>query len=222
MIQKGIVYNLKQEFFKELNISESQYVRRKDELLDWLKEFYDYELIEGKPLRILIKDIYGEYKSLPRKTYDTQTRLKLSEEKNKDYNLFTIAELGTEWKPNSKRKISRDAILVFAEDKYGHTNVDGVARNYVGPIMDQYGERTKETYWVWYDTYEVIDEEVLNNWRKILEEEHISEKEAANAFYRQEQGEDISEEKNYYKEAQRRFKQKYGSIIVQVPKWKLK
>lgn len=96
MIQKGIVYNLKQEFFKELNISESQYVRRKEELLNWLKEFYNYELIEGKPLRILIKDIYGEYKSLPRKTYDTQTRLKLSEEKNKDYNLFTIAELGTE------------------------------------------------------------------------------------------------------------------------------
>lgn len=214
------VYLLKQEFFKMLNINESQYKRRKEELMEWLKEFYDYEILDEKPIKICIKEVYGEYKALPHKKYDAQARAEFTKQKHDDYNDFTLAALTEEWKPNSKRKIARDAIMDFGNSRYGHTDSVGIARNYVGPIMDQYGIKTKETYWVWYDTYEVVDDETLEDWRHILEEAHISERDAANAFYRQEQGEDISEEKRYYKEARNIFKEKYGSFLVQVSKWK--
>ena len=46
---------------------------------------------------------------------------------------------------------------------------------------------------------------IVEKWRDILREEKIGETEAANAFYRQEQGEDISQEKQFYKNAMLRF-----------------
>lgn len=55
-----------------------------------------------------------------------------------------------------------------------------------------------------------------------MAEEHISEQEAANAFYRQEQGEDISKEKGYYKKARTRLKEEFGMNAVLVSDWRLK
>lgn len=217
MILENHVYLLKEEFFKELKISEYQYKMKKDDLFQWLKEFYVYEILEGKPLRIHIKSIIGEYRPLPRKGYDIQ----LQQQKEQEYSNFTIAALGTEWKPNSKSKIARDAIADFGEQKYGHISKDAVARRYVGPTMEQYGEKSQKKYWVWYYSYEPIDDDTLRAWRKILEEEHISEKEAAEAFYQEQQGQDISKQKQYYKSAQDRFKKEYGDIVVLVSKWKL-
>ena len=56
--------------------------RRQKELLDWLKNFYEYELLPGNPIYINIKEIIGEYRQLPRKTY---THRELTEQKKKDY-----------------------------------------------------------------------------------------------------------------------------------------
>ena len=67
-----------------------------------------------------------------------------------------------------------------------------------------------------------MTEEVLAHWRRILDEEHINERDAANAFYKQEQGEDISKEKQYYKNAMERFRAEYGDIPVLVKSWRLK
>ena len=63
---------------------------------------------------------------------------------------------------------------------------------------------------------------MLIHWKQILKEEKISEEEAANAFYRQENGEDITKEKNSYKKAQKRFKEIYGTIPVKVAEWRIK
>lgn len=55
------IYNLKSEFFVKYNISIRQWDRRKKDLLVWLENFFDYEIIEGKPIRIKIKEQYGKY-----------------------------------------------------------------------------------------------------------------------------------------------------------------
>ena len=55
------IYKFKEEFCKELGIPQNQYNRRMDSLLEWLKNFFDYEYLPGNPIRIHIKEIIGEY-----------------------------------------------------------------------------------------------------------------------------------------------------------------
>ena len=117
MIEAGKIYNFKEEFWTELKIGRRAWLERKNELLDWLTNFYDYELYEGRPIRIYIKEVYGEYRPLPRKGSEIMAQ------KKEEYKNFAIASLGTEFKPNSKAKTSREAIASFGYDKYGHTNV---------------------------------------------------------------------------------------------------
>ena len=219
MITKSKVYKMKEEFCKELNIPRNQVERRLDELLEWLTNFYDYEFYEGRPNRILIKEVYGEYQPMPRKIPSQKQK---TQEKIEDYTNFTIAALGTEFKPNSKSKIAREAIAAFGYEKYSHTHEDSVARRYIKEPFDTYGETDNRQTWVLYSTYEPMEEEILNEWRNILVEEHIAEEEAANAFYKYSQGEDISQEISYYKKALSRFKDRYDDTPVLVKNWKLK
>ena len=216
MLEANKVYDFKKEFCVELDIPMNQPNRRKEDLLNWLKNFFDYELLDGNPIRIFIKAIYGEYQQMPRKVLDNTL------EKKKDYEEFTIAALGTSFKPNSKSRIAKEAIDSFGYEKYYHTNNRAVAANYIKEPFDKYGETNGVHYWVYYKTYEPLEEEVLADWKRILEEEHISEQEAASAFYRHAEGEDISKEVSYYKTAQKRFKDKYGDIPIKVKEWKLK
>ena len=217
MIVANKIYNFKDEFCKELDIPMNQPNRRKEDLLNWLDNFFDYELLEGNPIRIYIKQVFGEYIQMPRKSQQNRTL-----EKRKDYEEFTIAALGNEFKPNSKSKIAREAIAAFGYEKYYHTSEKTVASVYIKEPFDKYGETNGVHYWVYYQTYEPLEEEVLSAWKKILEEEHISEQEAASAFYRHAEGEDISKEVSYYKSAQKRFKDRYGDIPIKVKEWKLK
>lgn len=212
-------YQLKKEFFPMLGISEKQWERRKKDLLEWLKNFYDYEIIEGLPIYIEIKEQYGDYQPLPRKSCNQS---KLNAEKNEAYSKFTIAALGTEFKPNSKMRVAREAIDSFGYEKFSHTNAKFIATKFVKPSFDKYGETNNKNVWVYYSTYLPFPEEVVEDWRTILREEHISEEEAANAFYRSEQGEDISQEKQYFKRARERFIEKYGEFPVLVKEWKCK
>lgn len=211
------IYALKEELFPLLNIPLNQYKARKADLLAWLENFFDYEIMSGKPIRIKIIEVYGEYQPLPRKVSKTN-----HEEKVKDYDTFTIASLGTEFKPNSKSKVAREAIEAFGEEKYGHTNVRAVTERFVKPAFEKYGESDGIHKWVWYSTYEELDSDTLARWRQIMSEEHISEQEAASAFYKEQQGEDISKEKGYFKNARTRFKQEYGSTPILVESWRVK
>ena len=216
IIEKGKIYDFKKEFWAALNIKKNQWETRKEDLLEWISNFYDYEIYYDRPIRIFIKDIYGTYQPLPRKNLATMAQ------KKEDYKNFTIAALGTEFKPNSKAKVSREAIASFGRERYGHDNTEGVARRFVGPVFNEYGECNNIRRWVWYSTYEPLDAQTLECWRHIMAEEHISEEEAANAFYRQEQGEDISKEKGYFKKARDRFKEEFGEAPILVADWRLK
>lgn len=218
MIKPGI-YEFKTEFCSMLNIPQNQYNRRVKELRAWLANFFNYEMLEGCPLRIHIKEILGEYKPMPRKV---GLQDQYTQEKKQDYERFTIEALGTEYKPNSKTKIARDGIKVFGKAKYHHTYAEGVARNFIKEPFDKYGETNDKQVWVWYATYQPASEEVLLRWHSILKEEHMSEEEAACAWYKQEQGEDVSLEKSYYKNALDRARAEFGDILVLVREWRLK
>jgi hypothetical protein len=61
MIEAGKIYDFKGEFFAITGITMYQFRNRKEDLLEWLKEFYDYELYDGRPIRIYIKEVIGEY-----------------------------------------------------------------------------------------------------------------------------------------------------------------
>lgn len=219
MLETKKVYNFKNEFCKELKIPMNQAERKLDELLKWLNEFFDYEFIVGKPNKIIINEIYGEYQPLPRKLPNQD---KLNKEKIEKYTAFTIASLGTEYKPNSKMRVAREAIDSFGEKDFNHTNIKAVAKRYVKEPFDKYGETNNIKIWVYYSTYTPLENNILEDWRNILKEENIAETEAANAFYRQAEGEDISKELGYYQKAKNRFKEKYGDIPILVKNWKLK
>ena len=219
-ILKTGIYKFKEEFCSSLKISKYIYETRKVELLEWLKNFYDYEIIEVKPILIKINEVIGDYKPLPRKSYDTEAREVFQQEKKKDYEEFTIESLGNEFKPNSKSKIAREAIDKFGYEKYGHYSKEGVVRRYIKEPFDTYGETNNNNLWVYYKSYKPLEPEVLQEWRDILAEERIDEREAANAFYRQAQGENIDKEINYYKKALERFKEKFYDTPIRVKEWR--
>jgi hypothetical protein len=166
---------------------------------------------------ISIAEVYGEYQPLPR-----QVNIATKEEKLSRYEEFTIASLGTEYKPNSKTRIAQEAIDAFGEKEYGHKSERSVAKSYIKPAVDEHGECNNHYRWCFYRTYEPMDEKTEQRWRTIMAEEKISEREAANAFYRQAEGEDISKEISFYKKAQDRFKQEFGDIPVRLADWRLK
>ena len=221
MIETGI-YVFKKEFCPMLDIPNNQVNNRQEELLEWLHNFFDYEIIREKPIKIVIKEVIGTYQPLPRKKYTVNARLERSAKAKKDYEEYTIKSLPKKYAPTSKSYIARNAIEDFGYEEYGHESARYVAAAYVKEPFDNNAETNNKNVWVYCSSYEPLDEETLIKWKKILMEEHISEKEAANAFYRQEQGEDVSKEKSYYKNALERFKVEVGGIPVLVKEWRLK
>lgn len=61
IIEAGKIYNFKTEFWPAVGINKGQWENRREDLLEWLTNFYNYELVEGRPIRIFIKEVIGEY-----------------------------------------------------------------------------------------------------------------------------------------------------------------
>lgn len=192
----------------------SQWNQKHEELIMHLQDYMNIQEIKSEKGRYSY-EVKGELPdSIP------PLRKSLMNQKKKDYEEYTIKALGPEFKPNSKSKVAREAIKDFGAEKYGHKSQKAVVERYVKEPFEKYGVSDGNKYWCYYDTYQILDADVLEEWRKILSDEKISEQEAANAFYRQQQGEDISKEKQYYQNALDRFKTKYGSIPALVSQWK--
>lgn len=203
------------------NISKNQWIRRKDDLLEHLSEFMDITEIEPSNNNMAyLYEIKGEIPEtippLPRK--NTQT----TKQKEKDYVEFVKAHLPKDWEPESKVRMAREAILDFGNSKYNHYSTEAVVRRYVGPAMEEYGEKTDEMYWVDCYTYRIVSDELLADWHQILHQYRINEKQMAEAFIKYSEGEDISKEVSSYKQAQEHFYNKYGIRIIKVNKWKVK
>lgn len=88
--------------------------------------------------------------------------------------------------------------------------------------MEKLCTEKDKKYWVDYETYEPLSEELLKLWKEILKKNYIDEKIAAKAWYKEQQGEDTTKEKNAYKAAMEEFKNKTGHAApICVSEWEL-
>ena len=158
------------ELNKKYNIDSHLWTRRHDDLLDYLQDFMNIKEIKSKKGRYTY-EIEGE---MPESIPKLPRKCNL-EQKKKDYEDFTIKALGTEFKPNSKSKIAREALSSFGNEKYGHYSQESVVKRYVKEPFDKYGVTNNHQVWVDYKTYKPLSAEVLTDWRSILKEERIDE-----------------------------------------------
>lgn len=207
----------RKELSDKYNISYKTWQRRHDDILKYLSEYMDIQEVceDHKHTYYVINgELPEEIPPLPRKSQ--------MEEKQKVYDDYTYWALGKDFKPNSKSRIAREAIWDFGEEKYGHKSVRAVVNRYVSKSFDKYGESDGVEVWVNYDNYKLLSPAEKDGWLRILREEKIDEKSAANAFYRLSQGEDISEELNYYQKAQKRMMMEFGVLPIRVKSWRRK
>lgn len=213
------IYNFKEEFMPLLKISSYQYRNRKDDLMEWLKDFFVYEILDGKPIKINIIQQIGEYEPMPNRGQQEK-----SKEKKQDYENYVIEHLPKEFTPMSKTRMTQNAINDFGKERYKHYNQEAVNRRYVGPAMDIHGEKTNERYWCWYRSYTQLEQEVLEDWRNILVKWKCTEKEVYAAFCEKNSTKDETEMirlEGAFKAAMMDFTSKYGDKLVCIPKWKI-
>lgn len=207
----------KTELTEKYSISRNAWERRHTDLLEHLKDFMDiteYKSDTGRYIYEIKDDQLPTYiPPLPRKSKMAQ--------KKKDYENYTIASLGTEYKYNSMAKVAREAIKDFGYDKYGHKSQKHISERYISKPFKEHGVSLNNSqHWVWYETYEEMSPEVIEDWRAIMQEQKIGEKEQASAFRDYANGEDISEQVGFYKAALDIFREKYHDIPVKVKKWR--
>lgn len=100
-----------EELKEVLNISKRQWDERREETLEHMKFFFDYEIVhEGRHTYYNIKEQYGEYEALPRR--------KKSEE-IKAYYYAETREIVKEKPWNSGRGVARN-IIARGENIYNH------------------------------------------------------------------------------------------------------
>lgn len=193
------------ELKEVLGISKRQWEERKEELLNYLKFFFDYELKpKGRGYCFNIKEQYTEYKPLPRKT-------RLEE-------ITNFYEQEVEhiliYKPrNTGSNLARE--ITHKNNKYNHAS--GTAENYIRPFLKKnYSVSNKE--WCYIDyvnfSYEPLNEEQLKYLKEQFEK-YLNSNNIADTIAEQEAGY-ISKEKAYeqmrskYNTAINSFKKKYG------------
>lgn len=203
---------------KKYHINKNAWDRRHDDLMDYLRQYMDIteEKSESGRFSYVIKGpMPDEIPEFPRKSRKAE-----KEEAYKSYILKN--ELTDTFAPNSKAKVARDASRDFAKADYGHTYIPAIVRRFSGPIMDEYGERTKERVWVDLKTYKELPQEEVEDLRHMFIEAKLSKEEMACAWVKEQQGEDTSEEQSSYQTVMAAFAAKYGHRAVLVCKWRRK
>ena len=219
-VKENTTYNFIQEFMPGLGITMYAWDKRKQDVKNWLKEFYDYTLTDTRPILITIHTIYGDYKPLPRKS---RTISEESKQKIIDYDNYVKHHLTSEFQIISKAKMARDAIKDFGSVKYSHHSHKAVAYRYTGPAMEKYGEKGENYYWVWYEDYTQPTEEILHEWFVLLKAYQVTDKDIVAAFNEDVElnvSKNIDSAKERYKAAMYEFKAKYGDIVVRSGEWR--
>lgn len=139
-IQTG-VYSLK-EFCELLNISSYVWKKRKEDLLEHLKDYFDYTIELGgyhnTEQIVTIKEVYDDYEPLPRKTQ--------IKEKQQDYKTFTLDTIKQE-PLNTTLNIARKAVEdKELKEKYHHAAYS--AARYIRPIINSNKVLKGEKVWV--------------------------------------------------------------------------
>jgi len=205
-----ITYNFKDEFSPKYNISYMDYRKHKEELLNHLKEYFDYKLLNTIPLKIII---YKELK--PYEQFNTDREIE-TELKKEDYECYVADHLTNQYSFTSKSKMSRQAIHDFSKRLYNHTNYIGITKRYVSDAMEKYGEHTQEKYWVFSKTYKQPSQQVLQEWLNVLTNANISHKKAIVDL-------DVDNfTVNYYDAALQKFRNKHNDVLISVYQWRRK
>lgn len=198
------IYTL-DELKKALHISKRMWEERKEELLDYMKLFFNYEItLKGRSYQFHIKEQYQEYEPMPRKSKTPEIQAFYEQE----------AEHILTYKPrNTGANLARE--IIDKNNKYHHAV--GTAANYIKPFLKknyEIGER--EWCQINYETYsydKISDEQLkcLNN----LFNKYLSSNAVADAIADQEAGYTTKEEayeclKSHYNSAMLAFKEQYG------------
>lgn len=202
---------------KKYGITDYAWKSRHDELIEYLKEYMDITETKSSTNRYTYEingDIPESIPKIPRKSQ--------RDEKEEDYSIYVRGHLPYDFQPYSKSFMARNAIEDFGRAKYSHSSSKYITQAFVGPAMNKYGEHDDESIWVDYRTYEPLTDEQMSSWMEILRKQRIGEKEAANAFYADAQGEDITDAKNRFQIARMIFLNQFGFIPVRVNQWRSK
>lgn len=188
-----------------LHISKRQWDERKEEVLEWLKVFFNYEInLKGHSYQFIIKEQYCEYEPLPRKSKVPE--MKAFYENEADHIL--------KYKPrNTGANIARE--INARNNVYEHA--EGTIANYIRPYLKaNYTINEKE--WCYIDyitfTYNVIPEEQLK-YLKTQFEKYLSSSTTADIIADVEAGYITKDEgynnlKCHYNDAINAFRDKYG------------
>lgn len=193
------------EFKKILNITKWQWEERKEELFEWLKVFFDYDIKpKGRSYQFIIKEQYCEYEPLPRKSKVPEMRAFYENE----------ADHILKYKPrNTGANIARE--INAYNNKYEHA--EGTIANYIRPYLKaNYAINEKEWCYIDYTTftYNVIPEEQLK-YLKTQFEKYLSSSTTADIIADVEAGYITKDEgynnlKRHYNDAINAFQDKYG------------
>lgn len=195
-----------QELKEKLKISKRQWEERKEEVLEYMKLFFDYDIVikDGKGYKFIIKEQYCDYEPLPRKT------------KSKEISKFYEEEARhiIKYKPrNTSVNIARE--INDMNNKYNHKL--GTITNYVRPfVKENYTIDEKEWCYVDYATNEYVQiNKEQRDFLKELFQKYLTEEGVVEALAMEDAG--YIDEKVAYKMIKSRynavmtlFKKEYG------------
>lgn len=198
------IYDL-EELKSTLHISKRMWNERREEVLEWMKLFFNYEItLKGRSYQFHIKEQYSEYEPLPRKS------------KIPEIKAFYETETGhiLQYKPlNTGANVARE--IEAKNNKYNHK--DGTIANYIRPyIKARYDINDKVWCKINYQLYcyEPIDEEELKYLNSLFSK-YLSSTTTADIMSEVEAGYINKEEgyeklKGHYNDAIEAFKKKYS------------
>lgn len=202
---------------KRYGLKPNQWRDRHDDVMKYLQGFMDItEQVSdtGRFKYVIEGDLpeKGSIPPLPRRGYDAE----------EDYVDFIIKDLGTEYRPNSKTREAKRAILEFAGSKYGHTSEEYVRKNYAGPAMDRYGEKSGKRVWVDTRDYSPLNEQQLSFLQENLDKQCPYTRKELLTMVGQKQEFELAQVRGNFGKVLNEFKDKYGFMPYCAQEWKAK
>lgn len=210
---------------EHLNISRNDWERRKEDVLDWMKDFFDYDVYQEKRrIYYRIKEVKKEWEPVPRK-YKSKEVKEFYKEQVDDYVGHRAITTGA--------TIGR--YVVKNNNKFEHT--EGTAGRHCREVLKKDYLAT-EGAWCYYDNdlkteAKPLDEKMNIRWKKILEETFGASdvdvqvkilNQIEEGILSQEEGAEMifNVAKSKYKVAMGAFHEEYGFYPFYCPKWEEK
>lgn len=219
MVQVNQIYTTEQ-LKKELSITKRSWDTRREELLEYFKLFFDYEIInKGRSRCYKILNVYTDYEPLPKKRKTTEIMAFYKEK---------TAEIVDKQPLNTGSNIAR--IIVETDNKYDHAEL--TATRYVRPVInEEYDKTTRQWCFINYQTqeYEPLTKEQLNYLQECFCSKGASQQELSeemlylDAFLNNEIGYNeianllITNKKTAFERAIEKFQSKYDRRPMSVP-----